>query len=260
MGILWLLVEKRGGAHGTVLQGVKMHQVLIVEDDNEQAEYVQRLIALHPRSGDLAVERVSGPDEFEQYLASRSCDILLTDIRFGPGEPDGIELVRRHFPFGSRTQVIYVTGYVEYCTSVYRTDHVYFLTKPVSQCDLHDALDKALARLETVSDFALGVRSGGVLLSLPVSQIVFVESDRRKIRIHTTDKGVVETYAALRSLRERLPRMFIQCHQSFLVNAEYVSEFREKSLLLRTGDVVPVSQKKRRTAREAFFTYLREGA
>ena len=190
----------------------------------------------------------------------RPGDILLTDIRFGPGEPDGIELVRRHFPFGSRTQVIYVTGDVEYCTSVYRTDHVYFLTKPVSQCDLHDALDKALARLETVSDFALGVRSGGVLLSLPVSQIVFVESDRRKIRIHTTDKGVVETYAALRSLRERLPRMFIQCHQSFLVNAEYVSEFREKSLLLRTGDVVPVSQKKRRTAREAFFTYLREGA
>ena len=42
-----------------------------------------------------------------------------------------IETVRRIFE-GTRTQVIYMTAYVEYCQDVYETDHVWLLRKPFS--------------------------------------------------------------------------------------------------------------------------------
>ena len=49
--------------------------------------------------------------------------------------------MRDLFPTGSKTQVIYATGYIEYCTPVYETQHVYFLVKPVRQSTLDDALN-----------------------------------------------------------------------------------------------------------------------
>ena len=49
---------------------------------------------------------------------------------------------------GSGTQVIYITGYpLQFCTMVYQTEHIYFLTKPLRQQELFDALDKAMAKL-----------------------------------------------------------------------------------------------------------------
>ena len=65
--------------------------------------------------------------------------------------PSGIELVRRYFPAGSPTKVIYISGHVEFCTSVYQTEHTYFLLKPINQSDFDAALDKALSNLQDSS-------------------------------------------------------------------------------------------------------------
>lgn len=56
-------------------------------------------------------------------------NIALLDIQLG--QDNGISLAKQLFPSPSQTQVIFITGYIEYCSDVYETEHIYFLLKPL---------------------------------------------------------------------------------------------------------------------------------
>ena len=131
-----------------------MYQVVIVEDDAAQAEIIRSMIECSPRGGELAIEHVVDAESLTARLAEEpAIDVLVMDIELGSEDANGIDLVKRYFPAGCGTQVIYVTGFVEYCTSVYRTEHLYFLVKPFAQDDLDDALSRVLERLELPASF-----------------------------------------------------------------------------------------------------------
>lgn len=232
-----------------------MYRLLIVEDNPAHAEILQGLVEACPQVAALRVECASSTTGLEELLAEEPADILIADIDLGPNEPNGIEMVQSLFPQGSGTQVIYVTGYMEFCTRAYRTEHVYFLAKPVGQDDFNDAIDKALAKLDNLRTSSLVVRSGGSVKLVQPGAISYVESDRRKVRIHVSGE-VVETYATLTGLAGQLPTSFVQCHKSFLINMKHIVEMNKDNLVLHSGEVVPISQKKRKATREAFFRYL----
>lgn len=233
-----------------------MYQVVLVEDDAAQAEILCRMVGRSPRGGEVVVEHISDAASLEARLAEGSpVDVLMMDIELGSEDANGIDLVKRYFPAGCGTQVIYVTGFIEYCTSVYRTEHVYFLAKPVAQDDLDDALGRAFERLEARANKPLSVRFGGKMVLVAPEQIGYIESDRRKVRIHVGAEDI-ETYASLTDLAAELPASFVQCHKSFLVNMDHVKELKGDSVMLASGVSVPVSQKRRKLVREAIFAHI----
>lgn len=79
-------------------------------------------------------------------------------------------------------------------------------------------------------------------------KVRFVESDRRKVRIDLQGE-VVETYASLARMQERLPGCFLRCHKSFLVNAAYIEAVGKSRIALVGGGEVPVSQRFRQRVR-----------
>lgn len=227
-----------------------MYRLAIVEDDAEQAEALEWRIRCSPRSSECAVICFANAEELGAFVRDEGdVDILLIDIKLGEGEPDGIEAVQSLVPAGSRTQVIYVTGHVEYCTRVYRTEHIYFLTKPVRQDDLDDALDKAFENLAR-QERPLAVRVDGSIVFVPPSSIDYLESDRRKVRIHAGAR-TLEAYGPMSKIADELPAGFLQCHKSFLVNIDRIVELRANDVLLASGAALPVSQKRRKAVREA---------
>lgn len=233
-----------------------MYQVVIVEDDAAQAEIIRSMIECSPRGGELAIEHVVDAESLTARLAEEpAIDVLVMDIELGSEDANGIDLVKRHVPAGSGTQVIYVTGFVEYCTSVYRTEHVYFLAKPVAQDDLDDALDRAFARLAARASKPLSIRFGGKVVLVAPEQISYIESDRRKVHIHVGAEDI-ETYASLSDIAAELPASFIQCHKSFLVNMDCIRELKGDSVMLASSQAVPVSQKRRKLVREAIFAHI----
>ena len=185
-------------------------------------------------------------------------DICLMDVRMDDAGrfSDGIEAVSRLFPEGCGTQVIYVTGYVEYATPVYETPHVYFLLKPVQAEQLYAALGKALERLASQTGAYLPVTCGGAVRRLPVGKIIYLESNRRKVIVHMVD-DTVETYAKLSDFEDQLPPNFVRSHMSFLVNMNYLEWVDGKTATLSTGIQLPVSRQRSVATREAFHRHLR---
>lgn len=245
-----------------------MYTLAIVDDDRLQREALAdtaKRVGAEVLGPGVAVLTFSGPDELERHLAehaSRHLDIVLMDIALRDGDetdPDattGIDAVRRLFPASCGTQVIYVTGHIEYCTRVYATDHVSFLLKPVRESDLRDALTRAAARLREQSECPIRIRVGKTEYSVTPRDILYAESRGRISRIHT-EHGVIESYLKLDELAARLPSRFVRSHKSYLVNLAYVWRFQSTQMELSNGATVPVSQRKAIQAREAFLAYVR---
>lgn len=238
-----------------------MYRVGILDDDALWAEALRDKVLQYAGADVLDVAAFTSASELQAAASGRPIDILLMDIRLapdGPGSLDGVDLVRRSFAMTGGTQVIYVTGYDDCHSRVYQTDHVSFLVKPVRQADLDDALDRAIERLRRYVEQPLRVRVKYVEWVLLPRHIAFIESKRRVLHIHLGEPAEeVETYARLADMAAALPERFVRCHNSFLVNLDFVKELRTDSVLLTTGATVPISRKRRPAFRTTFFAHVR---
>lgn len=234
------------------------YNVMIIDDQAEQAEIVGDLIRKTDVRASFAVESCASIEAFEEMLSKGYLpEIVFMDVSLSEASDaeNGIDAACRLLAGRPGVQLVYVTGHSEYCTRAYRTEHVYFLLKPLSRVDFEDALEKAVFNLQERSARPFGVKVGGRIMRVVPSEIDYIESDRRKVRIFVGDQ-VIEAYESLGGIFQKLPSTFVQCHKSFLVNIEKVVEMRSDAVVLASGDVIPVSQKRSRVTREAFAEYL----
>lgn len=179
-------------------------------------------------------------------------DIAILDIRL-EGQ-NGIQLARQLFPDPTRTQVIFITGYLEFCSSVYETAHVYFLLKPLQADAFRRALEKALAVHRALPAQCLTVQTGTRLQRVPLASIRYLESQGRKLVFHCQE-GELTCYASLADYLPRLPPRFVQCHKSFCVNLDYVAALETSRLILDRDEPIPISQARRAATRQQFLDY-----
>ena len=77
---------------------------------------------------------------------------------------------------------------------------------------------------------------------VPVDTIDYIESIKRKVFIHA-DSGVHQMYSTMRDVMARLPKSFLRCHNSYLVNAERVASINPTEVVLASGAKVPMSKR-----------------
>lgn len=227
-----------------------MTNILICDNDETTAEHLRQAVTeLFP--GECTVQICSSSESFHNQLSIGNPDIVLMDIILG--NENGIELAKKHFSRDSGVAVIFVTGYLEYCTDVYETEHVYFLPKPVQSEKLSRALIKAL-RARDEAPCAFTVRTDGVLRRIDVREVYCVESFYRKLRIRTLDE-VIECYGTIAGLPQEVLSRMIHCHKSFLVNPEHVRTMDRQTFLLTNGYTIPISRNRYTMSREAFLAH-----
>ena len=130
-------------------------------------------------------------------------NIALLDIQLG--QDNGISLAKQLFPSPSQTQVIFITGYVEYCSDVYETEHIYFLLKPLDPVLLKKSLQQAVDRLEALP-ITLSIQTREGAFSLPLTDILYIESHMRKLSIHTPKTRMSSPAPSLRYPRRSSKR------------------------------------------------------
>lgn len=84
--------------------------------------------------------------------------------------------------------------------------------------------------------------------------ILYVESDRRRITVHTAQQQS-SYYERLDTAERQLGSSFLRCHQSFLVNLRHIWEMRPEYFLLYNGSVIPISRSRRSQANEVWGRY-----
>ncbi len=94
------------------------------------------------------------------------------------------------------------------------------------------------------------------IIKINSKDIMYVEIFNRKTRI-VTKNGDHFSGDLIDEWQKRLAdSRFYRIHKSYIVNIEYISEYRRTELVMTNGDVIRVSQINQPTFRKYFFEYL----
>lgn len=180
-----------------------------------------------------------------------SIDLLLMDIEID--NDNGIDITKELLSWNSKLKVIFVSAYHKYAQDIFDVNPVYYVQKPYTENTLKKAIDKALFVSDSREMFFF--TKGGTVLSIPYKDIVFFESDRRIVKVHTLNDSD-QFYARLKDVENSLDSRFLRCHHSYLVNMDHITGVTSTSIRLEKDLVVPISQSKSKSIRDRFTLYL----
>lgn len=166
-------------------------------------------------------------------------DLLLLDI--GIPELDGMSLAHELRQRRLDMDIIFITRSKEHIFEGYKCKAFTYILKPCTMERLSEELNRYMDELETTSE-CLNVNIQGSIQRVPLSEIRYIESNRRKILLHTK-KQVIEFYEKMESMEELLhDKGFIRCHQSYMVQKRYVTAFGRSGIQIQDIQI-PVSRR-----------------
>lgn len=236
-----------------------MCRVLVASDDDKRAGRLERALFAHPDAALFQVEACALSDAASRLTAADAVDVLFIDVSSATDPYAGIKVASALESDRSNTsekalpQVVYLSSRETYTSMIYQTRHCYLLLDPFSSTEVRDALNKALASRAPRTQTPLALKCMGTVHVVFPKDIVFVKSIGRKVQVSCVDGQELEAYAALADVEQRLPKTFVRCHKSYLANIELVSSAGNGVLTMRDGQVVPVSQRRLRSVREAML-------
>lgn len=189
-------------------------------------------------------------------------DAVIMDIEWD-GEEKGIRYAERLKEIAPSTAIIFMTGYTsKYIQQIFLHSSSLsgFLMKPLNPELLRENLKKVLANQtdDGISRFTFQYK--GTVYSLDFDKILYIESTGRMLRIYTKAEKF-DCIAKLSEAEKAFPEQFIRCHQSYLVNMDYIQRIeKDHTLLLETGHKLPVSKLRYGKTQAAFYEYISENA
>ena len=201
-----------------------MIRTWIVDDD--AGSRVAAETALSAYEDVIVTGRFSGGAELFEALQSDRADLLILDIELG--EELGFHLARELKECCPDLLIIFLTGHASYAIDGYGFHPVDFLTKPIRQSRLDEAMEEVRRRLTHQgtprADVQIVLRSLNGSRIVDVSQLLFLERRSRRIYMTTTEGEERIANYTMRELEEMLePHDFFLCYQSVLVSLRHIT-------------------------------------
>lgn len=131
-----------------------------------------------------------------------------------------------------------------------------YIGKPVRAHKVRYYIDHYLAQAEQ-SKRTLTVTVMRVARELLMSDIMYIESRERRLLFHCVNGSEpLSSYCKLDEIQEKLDQRFIRCHQSYIVNAQYIKKITGEKLILLNDVELCVNRKYLQTVREQYFKYI----
>lgn len=184
----------------------------------------------------------------------RLFDILFLDI-YMPGL-NGIEIAARIRADNKEIKIIFISSSKEHYSEAYDVFAFNYLIKPLNRQKLSCILEQAINGIIKERQQQICLNYKGKTFRVFCRDILYIESRDKIIYIHKTDRSVVQCYAKMDYILEKLPiESFIRCHQSFAVNVLHIDEIMDNYFRINL-DVISISKKYHKVAKEKYFSYL----
>jgi len=226
---------------------VKKYNCLIVDDEPPAREVLRRYIAQVPMLH--LVGECGNALQALTTIKQQQVDLLFLDIQMP--QITGLDLIGTltHSP-----KVILTTAFEQYAVQAFELGVVDYLLKPIRFDRFLKAVMKALPddglsavnqpamqTAENADHAFLYFRSDRKMVKVFLNDILYVESLKDYVKIHTAKATVVTKYA-MASLEAMLPaNAFLRVHRSFLISTDKINSFTADEIDIQ-GHLIPVGK------------------
>lgn len=234
-------------------------KVYILEDEINILKHIISLVEAIPYLQIVGYSAEISKAQIE--IPNMKPNLILSDIQLTDGSSftlfQNIDI--------SDIPVIFITAYNQYAIEALNIGAFAYLLKPIDTEVFNETLDRCfqkkeqfrfernqmeLARnhyteKETIKRIAL--KSIDYTQIIQIADIVYCQSDKGYTTFFLNDGNKIVVSKVLKEYETLLPAtVFIRCHQSFLVNVNYISKYyKDGNLQLTTKDLIPVSERKK---------------
>lgn len=183
--------------------------------------------------------------------------LIFLDIEM---QQDGILTAKRICKHKNETLIIFFSNYEKYFRELFEVGAFRFLDKPIEEKKVEKYFIDAINVLEKDNQYFVFRYKRG-MIRVRVKDILYFESNRRKVLIHKVDGTVLEYYEKLNDVEKRvrkLDTLFLRTHQSFLVNSEYVERWKASGLELEGGIQIPISEEQQKKVHFEYSNFIRK--
>lgn len=141
--------------------------------------------------------------------------------------------------------LVFTTAHAKYALEGFNLDAVDFLHKPIAYERFERAVEKAMLHIKAREDRTLPdvmqetiiVKQNYNNITIPVSDILYVEALENYSRIFRINEGGVISRLNIKAVYEMLPqKLFLRVHRSFIISINKVQQFSKQEIYLISVD------------------------
>ena len=233
-----------------------MLRIAVVEDDKTYAAQLKEYLVRYGTEKNQKISVALFPDG-EDIVTDYSAefDIILMDVEMT--FMDGMTTAERIREKDNEVVIIFITNMPQYAIQGYKVDALDYVLKPISYFAFSQRIDRALTRVKKKEATYITVAQKGGKKKLNVDKICYVEVRDHDLIYHST-KGDIVTNSSMKEAEDTLGgTKFFRCNRCYLVNLEYVEDFRGNDVTV-ASDVIQVSRARKKAFMDALNDYMNE--
>jgi len=219
---------------------MEKYKSIIIDDDPISQKIVEQCLN---RSGVFEQPLVLGDAlSLKEKLQEESFDVIFLDVELP--ELSGLDFIKA---FENLPQVVLMSNMKHYAVDAFEVEVLDFLSKPIEYSrflktinKLEKAFEPSFEGSKEDKNESIFFKVNGKLQKINLSDILFFESMSDYVKIITAEK----TYVVLQTmtkLQKTLPKRFVRCHRSYMVNLEKVDALDDRVLEI-DRHAIPVSR------------------
>jgi DNA-binding LytR/AlgR family response regulator len=231
-----------------------MYHIAICDDEKKFTLDLQGLLARYSAETGQVIKVSSfmdGAELIEEYPLD--ADLIFLDIRME--KMSGLQAAEKIREKDANVSIVFLTSLAQYALEGYKYSAASYIIKPIHYSRLKSELDKLLVQNTHKGATYIIAENDAGRYKISLSSLSHIETFNRNLMLHT-DKENIISYRTMRDVeRELESHSFVRCHAGYLVNLFYVKQIEKLEIELINGDIIPISQMKRKLVLEKLSEY-----
>ena len=205
----------------------------VICDDNKSAlDRLEKMLDSIFIKNDISASVVyssTKAQDIVDYVNNNSIDVLILDINLN-SKINGCDIADIARKKSKDTYIIFSTGHMEYVLLAYKYKTFDYLPKPI----LEERLEETVLRLieDMNSSPVKFIKLNNNKTIIKQDNINYIKKDGMKL-VFCTNTRNYEVYSSFNKIKDTLPKNFVRCHKSFMVNVKNINDIdSNKNMIL----------------------------